>query len=56
MRYRVEIDGKTVWQKRTKAYEGLAVFPIEHRSRPRSGEVRLFIDDECIGVQTPLEV
>ena len=55
--YRVKINGRTVWRDTTDSDDvTVKHFPAEYRARPAKGEVHLFIDDECVGVQTPLEV
>lgn len=53
--YRVEKDGVVVYEHETDEYEKEGI-PAEYRARPESGEVRLYVDDELIGVQIPLDV
>jgi hypothetical protein len=48
--YRVEQDGKVVYEGKSKQYDKDGI-PAEWRDRPTSGEVRLYVDDELIGVQ-----
>lgn len=51
--YRVVKDGKTVYKAKSATYDKDGI-PIEYRVRPASGAVRLYVNDELIGVQTPL--
>ncbi len=48
--YRVEQDGVTVYEGESKEYETEGI-PVEYRTRPATGEGRLYVDDELIGVQ-----
>jgi len=52
--YRVEHNGKTVYEHKTKTYDKDGI-PVEYRTRPETGIIKLFVDDELIGVQTPEE-
>jgi hypothetical protein len=59
--YRVEIDGVTVLDKKTKTYVGLEPFGdyLRRPAEPAVGETppppaHLFIDDELVGVQRSL--
>lgn len=52
--YRVVKDDVEVLSVTTDTYEGLAPFG-EYVGRPESGRVELWVDDELIGVQVPLE-
>lgn len=52
VKYRVEINGKTVWSDTSRTYDNKKI-PAEYRNRPDKGEVRIFVNDELIGVQTP---
>lgn len=56
MHYQVEVNGKTVWSKKTrdKAFDR-DVFPAEHRGRPESGEVTLLTDGNVIAVNRPID-
>ena len=51
--YRVEVDGATAWTGESAEYDK-ATIPAEYRARPKSGTVKLFVDDVLIGVQIPL--
>jgi len=51
--YRVEKDGKTVFEAKSKGYDRSAV-PREWWARPQSGEVRVFVDDELVSVTIPI--
>jgi hypothetical protein len=51
--YRVEVDGITVWEDVQDSYLGHHHFPEEHRGRPATGTVALFVDDECISFAVP---
>jgi len=51
--YRVEQDGKTVFEAKSKGYDRSAI-PDELWDRPESGEVRIFVDDELVSVLIPL--
>ena len=51
--YRVEQDGKIVFESKSKEYDR-SVIPAEWRARPESGEVRIYVDDELISVSVPL--
>lgn len=53
-KYRVEHDGKVVYEHQTKKYDKDGI-PAEWRGRPDKGVVKLYVDDELIGVQTPGE-
>lgn len=51
--YRVEMDGETVYENKTKKYEKDGI-PVEYRNRPPAGSViRLYVDDELIAVNVP---
>jgi hypothetical protein len=52
--YRVVKDGTEVLNVQTDEYEGLEPFG-EHRQRPESGRVELWVDDEIVAVQEPLD-
>lgn len=52
--YRVEQDGKTVFESESKKYDR-SVIPDEYRARPEAGEVRIYVDDELISVSVPLD-
>ena len=53
--YRVVADGVEVHRVETAEYEGLEPF-AEHTTRPDSGRVELWVDDELVGVQEPLDL
>jgi hypothetical protein len=55
--YRVEVDGKVVETHDVEDGTGLAELPAEFAARPAAGEPDryLYLNDELIGVQTPLE-
>lgn len=49
--YRVELDGETVYEGKSKRYDRDGI-PVEYRNRPPDGsEIRLYVNDELIGVQ-----
>ena len=52
--YRVVADGEVVWTAEAE-YVGAKGFPPNYLDRPLFGSVELWIDDELVGVQTPLE-
>lgn len=52
--YRAVKDGEEVLNVTTADYQGLEPFG-EHRERPESGRVELYVDDELIAVQEPLD-
>lgn len=54
-RYRVKADRKTVWSKNIDGDVTTKNFPERFRGRPDTGTVELYVDDELIGVQTPLD-
>lgn len=51
--YRVEKDGETVFEGKSKGYDRTAV-PVKLWDRPESGEVRVYVDDELVSVAIPL--
>jgi len=52
--YKAVRNGKTVWEGTSKEYDRLTI-PEEHRNRPKTGVTKLYVDDELIAVQEPID-
>lgn len=53
VKYRVERNGKVVWEGRSAAYD-FATIPREHLERPTKGNTKIFVDNELIATQVAM--